>query len=609
VPAETALADAVAGGAVPGEAVPSGVVTSGVVPPGVVPGENRPGSTALGAAETVPAGAAMATLMAVAARTAWTIRCIAIGYVAVQVAIWHSFFAAHPLRLLGPIVAVACAAAVAVRLRRSQPARPPSRPGRWRPWPGGLRAAAGGRAVPSGERRPWPGGPRLAAGGRAVPSEERRPWPSGRRPSGRRPGELQPGDAGGSRSQPGWWRSAPDWRLAALDTVVVAALALGAWWCVPPAMQGDTSSWLYIAVVSQMIVPAWFAPTVVLIPLAALSAGAFWAGAARAAPAHLGASSPAAGAANVLATAAAAWCALALLRRRARTADTALAQADAQSRTEYVELTLSTERREHERLLHDTVLNTLTALGRGSGGLDGGGLAADLDQVAAARCQHDVTLIEHALGVAGDAVGPAGGDLLIAVQAVAAEMRARGLTVHVRRADDASPGPADPGPAVPSPASVAGPAVTTGPGWHVPDPVATALAFAVREALANVARHAGTAEAWVAVSPVPESGSGRDGVEVTVRDRGAGFDPAQVDPTRLGLRRSILERVSDWGGQATIQSAPGAGTVVTVTWRAPADPALAGPAVGGPAVGGPALSGAALSGAVLNDPASGDGPC
>jgi signal transduction histidine kinase len=589
MPAGAVPADAVAGGVVPGEAAPSGAV----------PGEAQPdaaGAGALGAADDVSAGAAMATLMAVAARTAWTIRCIAVGYVAVQVAIWHSFFAAHPLRLLGPIAAVACAAAVAVRLRRSQPARPSSRPGRWPPWPGALRPAAGGRAVPSGERRPRPGGRR----------------PGELQPGELQPGELQPGELGnpgGARSQPGWRRSAPGWRLATLDTLVVAALALGAWWCVPPAMQGDTSSWLYIAVVSQMIVPAWFAPTAVLIPLAALSAGAFWAGAARAAPAHLGASSPAAGAANVLATAAAAWCALALLRRRARAADTALAQADAQSRAEYVELTLSTERREHERLLHDTVLNTLTALGRGSGGLGGGGLAADLDQVAAARCQHDVTLIEHALGVAGDAAGPAGGDLLIAVQAVAAEMRARGLIVHVRGADDASPGPASPGPAspgpaVPGPSSVAGPAVLAGPGLRVPDPVATALAFAVREALAHVARHAGTAEAWMAVSPVLEAGSGRPGVEVTVRDRGAGFDPAQVDPTRLGLRRSILERVSDWGGQATIQSAPGAGTVVTVTWRASADPALAGPALHGAALSGPVLNGPALNG-----PASGGGPC
>jgi signal transduction histidine kinase len=436
----------------------------------------------------------MATMLAVAARTAWTIRCIALGYIVVQVVIWHSFFTARPERLAGPAVAVLCAAAVATRLWWSQP------------------------------------------GGRRLPP--------------------------------------PGWRLATLDTAVAAALALGAWWCVPPAMQGDTSSWLYIAVISQVIIPAWFAPTAVFAPLALASAAAFWIGAARAAPASLGASSPAAAAANVIAAAAAAWCALWLLRRRAQAADVGLARADAESRAEFVELTLSTERREHERLLHDTVLNTLTALGRsgagqggpgqGGAGQGGAGQADGLDQVAAAaRCRHDVTLIEHALGAARDAAGPAGGGggLRIAIEAVAAEMRARGLTVHV----EAGPGDVSP-PVVLEPAA----RELGGPVPEVPESVATALAFAVREALANVDRHAGTAEAWVEVSPVIEAGADRGGVEVTVRDRGAGFDPARVDPARLGLRRSIVERVADWGGEAAVRSAPGDGTVVTLRWLAPA---------------------------------------
>jgi hypothetical protein len=486
----------------------------------------------------------MATLLAVAARTAWTVRCVALGYIVVQVVIWHSFFAAHPERLAGPAAAVAWAAVVAARLRRSQP---------------------GARGSHSGPRRSRPG-PR---------------WPAGWRPV----------SDGGRGAPAGWWRSPPGWRLATLDTAVVAALALGAWWCVPPAMQGDTSSWLYIAVVSQLIVPAWFAPAAVLIPLTAASAAAFWAGAAQAGPPHPGATSPAAAAANVVATAAVARCALWLLGRRARTADAALARADAESRADYVELTLSTERREHERLLHDTVLNTLTALGRGTAP-GSAGPAADLDQVAAAaRCQHDVTLIEHALGAAGGAAGAdgaAGGGLLIAIEAVAAEMQARGLTVHVAaRTHAAEPAPSG----KPAPDRERAPEhpaadgrLSTAPDQArlaapMPDPVATALAFAVREALANVAAHAGTGAVWVALSPVFDAG--RDGVEVTVRDHGAGFDPADVGPARLGLRRSIVERTADWGGTAEIRSAPGAGTIVTLRWLAPAAPAR--PVPGGPA--------------------------
>jgi signal transduction histidine kinase len=53
-----------------------------------------------------------------------------------------------------------------------------------------------------------------------------------------------------------------------------------------------------------------------------------------------------------------------------------------------------------------------------------------------------------------------------------------------------------------------------------------------------------------------------------VRDRGTGFDPAQVDPARLGLRRSIAERVADCGGHAYVWSAPGRGTVVRLSWPA-----------------------------------------
>jgi signal transduction histidine kinase len=103
--------------------------------------------------------------------------------------------------------------------------------------------------------------------------------------------------------------------------------------------------------------------------------------------------------------------------------------------------------------------------------------------------------------------------------------------------------------------------------------VAAAIANAVREALSNVAAHAGTGEAWVEVSlPAP----GR--LQVTVRDRGAGFDPADIDRTRLGLRRSIAERMADCGGQASIWSAPGQGTVASLSWPASAGPDPAGPA-------------------------------
>lgn len=48
-------------------------------------------------------------------------------------------------------------------------------------------------------------------------------------------------------------------------------------------------------------------------------------------------------------------------------------------------------------------------------------------------------------------------------------------------------------------------------------------------------------------------------VQVFVRDRGKGFDPADVADTRMGVRSSIVGRMERHGGSAKIRSAPGRG--------------------------------------------------
>ncbi len=58
---------------------------------------------------------------------------------------------------------------------------------------------------------------------------------------------------------------------------------------------------------------------------------------------------------------------------------------------------------------------------------------------------------------------------------------------------------------------------------------------------------------------------------ITVSDRGVGFSLADVPVGRLGLRVSILERVSAAGGLTRVRTRPGQGTTVTITWRAGAD--------------------------------------
>jgi signal transduction histidine kinase len=85
-----------------------------------------------------------------------------------------------------------------------------------------------------------------------------------------------------------------------------------------------------------------------------------------------------------------------------------------------------------------------------------------------------------------------------------------------------------------------------------------ALVAAAREAMLNAAKFAGDAGA---VAVYAEAGAER--MEVFVRDRGPGFDPAAVPADRRGVRESIVGRMERHGGRAAINAAPdGGGTEV-----------------------------------------------
>jgi signal transduction histidine kinase len=335
-----------------------------------------------------------------------------------------------------------------------------------------------------------------------------------------------------------------------LDSAVYLVLALTAQACVPPAARDSPLSWLVIAMSGQLIVPAWYASGVLSVPLVLSSPLAYLIGAELLPVTDMRMMTGAAILLLVIGQVHG-W-GRRVLYGRATRADADLDRADQAARERYASLRRNIERREHERLLHDTILNTLTAVARGSG-----------DAVAVAevvtRCRQDVALMEAALGGADDLAADSGrpaGDLLREVRDVVTAMRARGLTVHLE-VDDAAEVDDD---------DVAEAAVPAG--------VSTAISNAVREALSNVAAHAGTGEAWVSVrrtAPDPDAGD-QSRLRVAVRDRGAGFDLARVDQARLGLRRSITERVAEYGGQASVWSGPGQGTEVSLSWPAP-DPA------------------------------------
>ena len=356
--------------------------------------------------------------------------------------------------------------------------------------------------------------------------------------------------AWGSTSMAYLRRHRPGWQLVCADSAVYTGLALGAAWCVPAAIRGEAGSWLFIVVTTQSVAPVWFAPRALSVPLAITPGIAFGVGNALAPATALVTASPRrASLALLFVVVATHWLIRRMLCARAARADAALAAADREARDQYVVLSENIERREQDRLMHDTILNTLTAIARSGG-----------TPAAIGQCRQDIGLLQSALtdsdtthgrGRAGPGPAPA-------IETVVGEMRARGLAVDLEiDGGAAAHGTPEPG--------------------LVPGPVLAAIANATREALANVAAHAGTGQAWVTVS-VTSPGEPRTvpQIQVTVRDEGGGFAPGSVDPARLGVRRSITERVEDWGGSAWVQSAPGEGTTVSLCW--PADDTGVGPA-------------------------------
>ena len=104
---------------------------------------------------------------------------------------------------------------------------------------------------------------------------------------------------------------------------------------------------------------------------------------------------------------------------------------------------------------------------------------------------------------------------------------------------------------------------------------AEAIYSASVQAMVNSLQHAGEegVSRWVAVRGVSPGG-----IEVVIGDTGAGFDMSERSE-RLGVRVSILERISNAGGRASVQSAPGEGTIVSIRWpHASAQPAPFGAA-------------------------------
>lgn len=183
-------------------------------------------------------------------------------------------------------------------------------------------------------------------------------------------------------------------------------------------------------------------------------------------------------------------------------------------------------REEVARTLHDGVLQTLAVVQRRS---------ADPELAALAREQE----LELRAFLAGDRDGdrpdgPEPADLARALRATAARIERRdGLRVDVLVVDEDHPA--------------------------VAPAVVDAVAGAVGEALTNAHKHGGASKATVFLDVDGE-------VFCSVKDDGAGFDPATTSPG-TGMTGSIVGRMEEVGGRAEVDARPGRG--VEVRLRAP----------------------------------------
>lgn len=216
------------------------------------------------------------------------------------------------------------------------------------------------------------------------------------------------------------------------------------------------------------------------------------------------------------------WLIGANMRRTANAAEAALAS-EFEARLEREKTRARFDERSRQyRILHDTVLSTLSAIGRG--GLD------HRQAEVRKRCADDADFLRGLItGMAEDVPTNLGTALADVAR------RQAGLGLDVRQQFHGLP-------------------------RSMPPETVEAIVNTTREALNNVAKHSKTTEAWLTATGEP-NGS----VRVTVTDRGCGFIRSDVAPG-VGLEHSIHGRMREAGGEARVNSWPDEGTEVEILW-------------------------------------------
>jgi signal transduction histidine kinase len=184
------------------------------------------------------------------------------------------------------------------------------------------------------------------------------------------------------------------------------------------------------------------------------------------------------------------------------------------------------ERVQVDSIVQDSVLTTLISAARA--------FSPEAKALAATMAGNAIGHLREAVAVAPDSEATISGEILVQRITSAADSMSQPVTVR-----------------------------TFVDEWcEIPVTVAEAAYSATVQAMINSLQHAGTGvDRWVDMHS-----HGHQAFTIEIGDRGAGFDPDQIPTERLGVRISILERVASAGGRARIDTAPGEGTVVSLSW-------------------------------------------
>jgi len=199
---------------------------------------------------------------------------------------------------------------------------------------------------------------------------------------------------------------------------------------------------------------------------------------------------------------------------------------------------LEAQRRQGARLLHDTVLATLTLLAHSGVGVTPEALRQQAGDDAKLLRQLRLGTTPTPNGTAGATVGTATSPIQVidepvlgtTLESVKQRFGRMGLQVS----------------------------------WHgtgqvlLPSDHLDAFLLALAECLENVRRHSGVTEAHVTITEDNKM------VRAMVTDAGVGFDISDIDDAKLGFTESVVARLRDVGGNARLFSAPGSGTTVVL---------------------------------------------